>query len=74
MKAYEDRLYEEWRIRVERILPNLLKKNLLVKLSDKTTQGVVERGLTLHPTSSEGLLDGNSKINIIYINILLKNY
>lgn len=31
MKAYEDRLYEQWREQVEAILPSLLKRNVLVK-------------------------------------------
>ena len=35
MKAYEDHLYEEWRTQVEIALPGLLKRNLLVKPTDK---------------------------------------
>ena len=37
MKAYEDHLYEEWRTQVEIALPGLLKRNLLVKPTDKQT-------------------------------------
>ena len=35
MKAYEDHLYEEWKAQVEAVLPGLLKRNLLVKPTDK---------------------------------------
>ena len=35
MKAFEDHLYEEWKTQVEIVLPGLLKRNLLVKPSDK---------------------------------------
>ena len=42
MKAYEDHLYEEWKTRVELMLPSLLKRNLLIKPSDKLAQGEME--------------------------------
>ena len=35
MKAYEDELYEQWKVNVEMVLPNLLKRNLLIKPVDK---------------------------------------
>lgn len=35
MKAYEDSLYEQWKENVEAILPSLLKRNLLIKPSDR---------------------------------------
>ena len=31
MKAYEDRLYEQWKVQVQSALPALLKRNLLAK-------------------------------------------
>jgi hypothetical protein len=31
MKAYEDAKFDEWRVHVEEILPELLKANLLIK-------------------------------------------
>jgi len=31
MKAYEDLLFEQWRVQVDSILPQLLKRNLLSK-------------------------------------------
>ncbi len=37
MKAFEDRLYEEWKTQVEVILPGLLKRNLLIKPTDNPT-------------------------------------
>ena len=38
MKAYEDQLYEIWRENVENVLPALLKRNLLIKPSDRQQQ------------------------------------
>ena len=38
MKAYEDQLYEQWRENVEAVLPALLKRNLLIKPSERQQQ------------------------------------
>ncbi|XP_064612357.1 LOW QUALITY PROTEIN: dynein axonemal heavy chain 10-like [Liolophura sinensis] len=38
MKQYEEEKYELWRQHVEQILPSLLKRNLLIKPSDKLAQ------------------------------------
>ncbi|XP_074640231.1 dynein axonemal heavy chain 10-like [Tubulanus polymorphus] len=38
MKAYEDLKYDMWRESVEQVLPSLLKRNLLIKPSEKTHQ------------------------------------
>ncbi len=35
MKAYEDRLFEQWVEQVQAVLPSLLKRNLLVKPHDR---------------------------------------
>ena len=41
MKAYEEHLYEEWKTQVEIALPGLLKRNLLVKPTDKQAPAAV---------------------------------
>ena len=38
MKAFEDDLYEQWREHVSQILPGLLKRNLIIKPTDKMHQ------------------------------------
>lgn len=42
MKAYEDKLYEQWKDNVEAILPSLLKKNLLVKPHERALTIVMD--------------------------------
>lgn len=38
MKSYEDMKYEQWKEQVEQVLPSLLKRNLLIKPSEKHAQ------------------------------------
>ncbi|XP_012518857.1 PREDICTED: dynein heavy chain 10, axonemal [Propithecus coquereli] len=45
MKEYEDRKYEQWRDATEQVLPNLMKKSLLTKLSTAVDEPLTaERG------------------------------
>ncbi len=56
MKAFEDRLYEEWKTRVEVILPGLLKRNLLVKPTDQPTASLPLIGEAGDPSIEAGTL------------------
>ena len=41
MKSYEDQKFNEWKVNVEIILPEILKTNLLVKPKDKLDQSLI---------------------------------
>ena len=64
MKAYEDHLYEEWKTQVEVMLPSLLKRNVLVKPTDKQMAAV-----PLPEESGDPNIDAGMDFRLCQLNI-----
>ena len=63
MKLYEDNLYAQWTQNTNQVLPNLLKRNLLVKPQDRpqTQQGDGEHPQTPSVAQLESQKDSDGK-------------